>query len=125
MNFFSEAGYTRAATDLAANYNADDLLKLLPGKLNNDLADADYMTKSAAVNLINIIGIPAAVMFIILVSKCIPLTVKILVVFLVVMHIVIGTVFIVSTEQLKKKLPDETTMQAFKNSAQKMLTSAG
>lgn len=118
MNFFRDAGYGEndngkgfLESYLLATKSPNELLslvtKMIPEKLNSELSkENDVMTRSAAVNLINLIGIPTVVMFLILVTRCIPLIVKLVVIFLIVLHIIIGTMFIVSTEQ-HKKIPNK------------------
>lgn len=113
MNFFRDAGYNNNDTLVSylTSANPDELIRalthILPKKLDTELQASEKnnpISRSASMNLLNIIGIPTIILFVILVSKCIPIFVKLLVIILVVVHIIIGTVFIVSTEQHKQKL---------------------
>lgn len=118
MNFFREAGYENEQgaggfldSYILASKSPSEILtmvaKAIPEKINAEMdKDNDVMSRSAAVNLVNLIGIPTVVMFLILVTRCIPLFIKLVVIFLIVLHIIIGTVFIVSTEQ-HKKIPNK------------------
>lgn len=112
MNFFHEAGYKNDSNSSSLiNYlnvtNADEMIRGLSERLDVELQAAEKnnpISRSASMNLLNIIGIPTIILFVILITKCIPFFVKLLVIVLVVVHIIIGTVFIVSTEQHKQKL---------------------
>lgn len=111
MNFFHKAGYNNDTSNSLINYlnvsNADEMIRGLSERLDIELQAAEKnnpISRSASMNLLNIIGIPTIILFVVLITKCIPLFVKLLVIILVVVHIIIGTVFIVSTEQHKQKL---------------------
>ena len=76
------------------------LSQYLPNKLNQELRNT--ATRPPLTNLLNICGIPVLILCLVVFTKCVPIYVKLLVMFLVLIQIIISTAFIMTTENYRQ-----------------------